>query len=159
MLFTLEALKAKHGDALLLHYGTAKSPKLIVIDGGPGGVYNESLRPRLEKLKEKRSKDVPLEVRMLMVSHLDDDHINGVLALTDDLVEQRQRGDELLLDIFTLWYNSFDDIVGDKAEEMAASISSVVTVTSSGIAAVPSNLPLSERGAAIIASVPQGRNL
>lgn len=40
MLFTLEALKAKHGDALILYCGTIKSPKLIVIDGGLGGVYN-----------------------------------------------------------------------------------------------------------------------
>ena len=35
MIFTLEALEAKHGDSLLLHYGTKKSPQLIVIDGGP----------------------------------------------------------------------------------------------------------------------------
>ena len=33
-IFTLEALQAKHGDALLLHYGDAASPRLIVIDGG-----------------------------------------------------------------------------------------------------------------------------
>ena len=33
--FTLEALEAKHGDSLLLHYGTLDAPRLIVIDGGP----------------------------------------------------------------------------------------------------------------------------
>ena len=35
--FTLEALQAAHGDALLLHYGTLDNPRLIVIDGGPLG--------------------------------------------------------------------------------------------------------------------------
>ena len=55
MLFTLEALQAKHGDSLILHYGKPKSPKMIVIDGGPAGVYKESLRPRLEELKTSRS--------------------------------------------------------------------------------------------------------
>ena len=159
MLFTLEALKAKHGDALLLHYGTAKSPKLIVIDGGPAGVYKESLRPRLEELKEERSPDAPLEVRMLMVSHLDDDHINGVLALTNELVEQQEAGDELLLDILTMWHNSFDDIVGNEAQEMAASISAVVKVASNNEIKIPSDLQIKPEGAAIIASVPQGRNL
>ena len=37
MLFTLEALSAKHGDSLLLHYGKPAAPKLIVIDKMNGG--------------------------------------------------------------------------------------------------------------------------
>src|SRR6185503_13237830 len=77
MLFTLEALHAKHGDSLLLHYGKPGAPNLIVIDGGPAGVYKTSLRPRLTELKQSRSADAPLTIRMMMVSHLDDDHING----------------------------------------------------------------------------------
>src|SRR5687767_11431169 len=81
MIFTLEALQAKHGDALLLHYGPPKSPKLIVIDGGPSGVYKAALKPRLDELKASRSPGARLPIRMVMVSHLDDDHINGVLAL------------------------------------------------------------------------------
>ena len=40
MLFTLEAVQALHGDALLLHFGKTSAPELIVIDGGPSiGVY------------------------------------------------------------------------------------------------------------------------
>ena len=39
MIFTLEALQAAHGDALLLHYGPADSAKLAVIDAGPRGIY------------------------------------------------------------------------------------------------------------------------
>src|SRR5918994_726079 len=117
MLFTLEALQAKHGDSLILHYGKPKSPKLIVIDGGPAGVYKGSLRPRLTELKESRSPDAPLSIRMLMVSHLDDDHINGVLAFLNDLVENQQDGVELPFDVVTLWHNSFDDIVGNESDK------------------------------------------
>src|SRR5918992_5075706 len=117
MLFTLEALQAKHGDSLLLHYGKPSNPKLIVIDGGPAGVYKGSLKPRLAELKEARSPDGPLAIRMLMVSHLDDDHINGVLAFLDDLVDKQDNGEALPYNIITPWHNSFDDIVGNANQE------------------------------------------
>src|SRR5690349_2411142 len=89
MLFTLEAMKAAYGDSLLLHFGDVKSPLLAIIDGGPKGVYPSVLKPRLEALmkNKKRTDDGALAVRLLMVSHIDDDHINGVLALANELVQ------------------------------------------------------------------------
>jgi len=154
MLFSLEALQAKHGDSLLLHYGKANAPKLIVIDGGPAGVYKAGLRPRLAELKESRSPDRPLSIRMLMVSHLDDDHINGVLAFLDDLVEKNDNNEELQYDILTLWHNSFDDIIGNESQELVKAL----RPTSSGKAA-SAELPLSREGDALAASVPQGRDV
>jgi hypothetical protein len=158
MLFTLEALQAKHGDSLLLHYGKPNDPKLIVIDGGPAGVYNGSLRPRLAELKDSRSPDAPLSIRMLMVSHLDDDHINGVLAFLNDLVRKQEDNEEVPYDILTLWHNSFDDIVGNEAEEMVKALSAAVKSMSSG-GAVSAGVPLSREGGAIVASVTQGRDV
>ena len=55
MLFTLEAMDARKGDALLLHFGTIAKPNLIVIDGGPSGVYRKVLKPRLEELRASRT--------------------------------------------------------------------------------------------------------
>ena len=52
--FTLEALPARKGDSLLLHFGTDTNQKLCVIDGGPSKVYKPHLRPRLLDLKRKR---------------------------------------------------------------------------------------------------------
>ncbi len=158
MFFTLEALQAKHGDSLLLHYGKTSAPKLIVIDGGPSGVYRGSLRPRLDEIKAARTPDGPLPIRMLMVSHLDDDHINGVLALSNDLVEKMEQGQELPYDILTLWHNSFDDIVGNESEELFASLSAVVKPLSAG-GSLPAGIPLSREGGALMASVPQGREV
>ena len=51
MLFSLEALKAEHGDCLLLHWGTASARRTLLIDGGPRGVYQDALRPRLMQLR------------------------------------------------------------------------------------------------------------
>lgn len=158
MLFTLEALQAKHGDSLLLHYGKPNAPKLIVIDGGPAGVYRASLRPRLNELKETRSPNAPLPIRMLMVSHLDDDHINGVLAFLDDLVEKQQNNEELPVDILTLWHNSFDDIVGNESEEMLKALGAAIN-SSSSAGAISASVPLSRPGSAIAVSVPQGRDV
>ena len=157
MLFTLEALEARHGDALLLHYGTNADPKLIVIDGGPGTVWANSLRPRLEQLKSKRSPSDPLELRMVMVSHIDDDHINGILGLTDFLIDLDDDGDEMPFDIDTLWHNSFDSIV-KKAKVQSAAFDSVSAAAANADGGVPS-LGLDEPAAALAASVPQGRRL
>lgn len=159
MIFTLEVLEAKHGDALLLHYGTKRSPKLIVIDGGPAGVFDKSLRPRLEQLRDRRTPGKPLPVRLLMVSHIDDDHIRGVLDLTDLLLEQK--GSETpLCDITTLWHNSFDEILGNKeVNAIPASLGPSVRLSSASELTFPATLFRDEGAAAVAANVPQGRRL
>lgn len=35
MLFSLDVLRARKGDCLMLHYGPEDDPRLILIDGGP----------------------------------------------------------------------------------------------------------------------------
>ena len=112
MLFTLEALEAKKGDSLLLHFGTPTNPGLIVIDGGPAGVYKKTLKRRLEQLRASRVEaDQALTIRLLMVSHLDDDHINGVLRMLNELDDLRAAHKPQPYNVLTLWHNSFDDIL------------------------------------------------
>lgn len=108
MIFSLEALQAKHGDSLLLHYGEANDPKLIVIDGGPSGVFKASLLPRLEELRAQRGGKLSFEI--LMVSHLDDDHVRGVLDFAETLDEDGEL--RAGFDVKTLWLNAFEDTVG-----------------------------------------------
>jgi beta-lactamase superfamily II metal-dependent hydrolase len=145
--FTLEALDAAHGDALLLHYGPLSDPRLIVIDGGPAGVFRRSLSPRLEEIHAARGGGV-LEIRLLMVSHIDDDHIVGVLDLARTLRDLQSARAPLPFDILTLWHNSFDDIAG-RAGEQASSVLRGAAARGGARSA----------GDAIIASVPQGRQL
>src|SRR4051812_45115243 len=120
MLFSLEAVQALHGDSLLVHFGTAASPELMVVDGGPGSVYLEHLKPRLLELKQARVTDPkrPLPIRLMMISHIDDDHINGILALLRDLDELRGHA-PLPFQISDFWFNSFDDLVGKEAPSLA----------------------------------------
>jgi Metallo-beta-lactamase superfamily len=115
MIFTLEALPAKEGDCLLLHWGTAADKKLAVIDGGPGRIYDDELRPRLEEIAANL--DVtPLPLEIVLVSHVDNDHIVGIRKLLADVrheVDQQLPLQNRTLKIERLWHNTFNDILGD----------------------------------------------
>jgi hypothetical protein len=100
--FSLEALQAMEGDALLLHYGSAAAPKSILIDGGPAGVYKKFLKPRLAALAEQRGAN-PLELRHCFVTHLDSDHIRGVLDFAEDIPNEACPAD-----CTSFWLNVFD---------------------------------------------------
>ena len=153
MIFTLEALKAQHGDCLLLHYGKDDDPRLILVDGGPGPVFAESLLPRLEELRADRAgADSSLPLDMLMVSHIDDDHIGGVLGLTQRLLEDKDAEVPPLVEIDTLWHNSFDDVTGN--DEVLGSPASITA--SLGDVLPGEQLHQSEL---VLASVGQGRTL
>jgi glyoxylase-like metal-dependent hydrolase (beta-lactamase superfamily II) len=158
MLFTLEALPARHGDALLLHYGDPRRPRLIVIDGGPRGVYKKSLKPRLEALRESRTPDGALPIQLLMVSHIDDDHIQGVLELTGEMIERQDDEQPQLWKIRKLWHNSFDDILGNHSDDLFHAAEARVGAAGFG-EEVPPDLPVSREAALVLANVPQGREL
>jgi hypothetical protein len=154
MLFTLEALQAGRGDSLVLHFGRTDAPRFIVVDGGPATVYPNSLKPRLTQLRQefKNEDDDMLDVEMVMVSHIDDDHINGILEWFEELDKNQDQG--LPYNIQTLWFNSFDEIVGNAAQELKSRLASV------GKPDVFNADPKqAQRTAAIVASVGQGRDL
>ena len=160
--FTLEFLNAKHGDCLLLHYGPASEPRLIVIDGGPDTVYEDRLKDRLEEIRQSR-KTNQLEIRMVMVSHIDDDHINGICRWFRELRELKDKKQPVPFDILTLWHNSFDDLIAKSGTASAVQIAADAPVTASvaSIALAPGAFAgMKQNGAAeIIASVKQGRAL
>lgn len=157
--FSLEAVFAKKGDALILHYGSWEKPRWILIDGGPGGVYRQFLRPRLEQIREDfeidASEAIPFE--MVMVSHIDDDHINGILQLFDDQEEAIDRRKQRPYRIGTLWHNSFDDILGNEEEEIVSRLAAVAAGEDAGGLELPAEM--SPEARAVVASTRQGRNL
>jgi hypothetical protein len=118
MIFSVDVRRAHKGDCLLLHFGTEEDPGLILIDGGPADVYKPQLRPRLEEIRQMRhlSADAPLRVDLLMVSHVDDDHIHGILDLTAGMRD----GTAPALQVMSFWHNSFDNIVANDTTELTA---------------------------------------
>lgn len=168
-IFKVEVLRARKGDCSLLHYGTTQKPGLALIDGGPDDVYQPFLRPRLEELRAERglADDEPLIVNLMMLSHIDDDHVAGLLELTQELLEAKKNDGPRFVRILDLWHNTFDDIVENDAGELAGAVK-----THFGPAALNGGLPanvldqLQDSAAPavadtvmVIASVPQGRQL
>jgi hypothetical protein len=124
MIFSLDVRRARKGDCLLLHYGTEKTPGLVMIDGGPRGVYSPHLKPRLQAIRKARGLDEnkPLDVDLLMVSHVDDDHIQGILDLTKELLEAKREHQPQFVQVSSLWHNSFDEIIDHEPDELTASL-------------------------------------
>ncbi len=72
--YRIEMLPARHGDALLIEYGDQNVRRLL-IDGGPLGAY-AALEKRLSKLPAGDE-----AVELLVVTHVDTDHIEGIIRL------------------------------------------------------------------------------
>ena len=120
MLLTLEALNAEEGDCLLLHHGSTKDPRHILIDGGPASTYFNSLKPRLEELRKlhrlSASKSLPIE--LVVLSHTDEDHLDGLVQLFNELRKAREQSRPAPYRAESIWYNCFDDVIHNK--EVAA---------------------------------------
>ncbi len=93
----IELLPARHGDCIWIEYGDAARPHRILIDGGPAFAY-PALRQRIERLAaDDRSID------LLIVTHIDADHIEGTIRLLRDTA--------LGLAIGEVWYNGWRQLV------------------------------------------------
>lgn len=126
MRFSLDVIRARKGDCLMLHYGTADEPGLVLIDGGPAKVYGPHLKPRLSRVRRARGvpDGVPLPIDLLMVSHVDDDHLNGILEMTRELRAADEAQRPRPVSILGLWHNSFDDVIGNRPEELLSGMTS-----------------------------------
>lgn len=111
----LEALDAESGDCLLLHHGSDGAPGLILIDGGMPGAYLSSLKPRLLSLRAERDpqEKEPLPLDLVVITHVDRDHIGGIVEMLDDLYEDKKRKRSRYCQIDEVWFNAFDDLAKD----------------------------------------------
>ncbi|AXA39438.1 ComEC/Rec2 family competence protein [Rhizobium johnstonii] len=120
-MIVLEALNALYGDCLLLRYsdGQSKREVIWVIDGGPRSekvdgkplvVWKDVLLPRLREITDKR----PIPIDLGMVSHIDDDHINGIQKITN-ILAAASPGNPAELKFARFWFNSFEAIIGKPA--------------------------------------------
>ena len=149
MRLTIDTLQANDGDCLLLHYARSGSPTLrILVDGGSRGIYRQVLRPRIDQLRHGGV----LDLRMALVSHIDLDHITGILDLFRDMERVQDDGGEAFCRVRTLWHNAFEKV---HAGRRAALQSAAVGAALGG--AVPAGLI--GKAAAVVASVRQGAEL
>lgn len=91
-MLTIEMLPAMHGDCLLVEYGEGAEVHRILIDGGTPGTLGV-LRDRLG------GDGGPTRLDLLVVTHVDADHVGGALALLANAPE--------LVDPAEIWFNAY----------------------------------------------------
>lgn len=160
----LEVLPAAKGDCLLLHHKWQGKHRLILIDGGPAGVYSQTLKPRLTELRDEwiaagaLADDAPLPIDLVIVSHIDDDHVNGILALFEDIAAGTGK-----FRVGRLWHNGFQNLLAVESETVANLTAATVSFTA-GLAnelkkSLADNDEDSHEIEMIVASVKQGFDL
>jgi hypothetical protein len=153
MTVKFEALRAKYGDSLMLHYGPDDNRQLVLIDGGPDTVWDETLKPRLDQLRAERNldDDHPLPIALLMVSHLDSDHITGILKLMRLLAADPKAP----YDVKRAWVNTFEDLTGEKPAGAGFGAADIAALPATPLGAALANT----KSGIELASVGQGREL
>jgi beta-lactamase superfamily II metal-dependent hydrolase len=101
----LHVIQANNGDSLILQYGTPCDPHYALIDGGPKTIYDDHLSHNLLDIREHG-------LDLLVLSHVDEDHVYGLLDLMSELRYQQQTGAPPLIAIDALWHNSFSETIG-----------------------------------------------
>jgi beta-lactamase superfamily II metal-dependent hydrolase len=107
----LHVIQAEQGDCMLVEYGVLAQPKYILIDGGPATIYKTHLRDELRRIKKAGGK-----LDLVVLSHVDDDHVHGLLDLMAELRRQRDGGKAETISIDALWHNSYSQTMGDEVE-------------------------------------------
>ena len=103
---SLEILQARNnGNSLVLHYGTASAPRLMLFDGGDRGDYSRTLKPRLQALRQERSASAPLPIDLVVSTQTDIQHMGGLIRFLSDLADPT--AGVAFAHIETLWSNAF----------------------------------------------------
>lgn len=102
-MFTIEMLPAQRGDALWLTYGEPPDLHHVLIDGGPRetiGTLVPELERRIAALPGRANR-----LELLVVSHIDADHIQGIVSLLS--------GPPRLKLFRDVWFNGFKHLAPD----------------------------------------------
>ena len=99
----LEMLPADYGDALHLAYGDSGEEHHLWIDGGLTQSYRKGWKKRLQALARQG-----LALDLLVVTHIDTDHINGVRAFIED--NRRGRRFPAIIPVEEVWFNQYRHI-------------------------------------------------
>lgn len=92
----LTMLPASYGDAIWLEYGDPTRPKVVIVDCGFRDNYRD-LAARVANLQ-------PGQLELLILTHVDEDHIKGAIPLLADERFMERRGE---LDV---WFNGWEHL-------------------------------------------------
>lgn len=111
-MLTVQMLPAGCGDALWLEYGEPGATGIVIIDGGVRDTIT-ALRKRIETACRERNTET-LEVELLVVTHIDNDHILGILELL--------RNPSSSLRVKNIWFNGRPQLMRLPAKAAGATL-------------------------------------
>ena len=109
-MFRIEMFPACEGDCLIVTYGQPGTPKRILIDGGRVATYAD-LRAHLVGLPQDQRR-----FELLIITHVDRDHIEGMLKLFAD--------PNLPVTFGEVWFNAYHHLNDGDFEVFSAGPSS-----------------------------------
>lgn len=92
-IFSVEMLPAREGDCLWISYGDPEDPSHVLIDGGRKATAR-TVRAKIESLPPDRR-----HIELIVVTHVDRDHIEGMLDILEAGLWGASVGD--------IWFNGF----------------------------------------------------
>jgi hypothetical protein len=123
------AFHAADGDCLLVA-SAGHPPRRLLVDGGRRASYEKNTRNALGQLREAGD-----ALDVVCVSHIDEDHISGILCLVEDEVDWRAFEFEQTMDpdrtpppvarppaIGEVWHNGLFRLVGDETAPVVESV-------------------------------------
>ncbi len=128
-MFKLHAVQAQFGDSLILEFGTSAKRRFVLIDGGPRDNFDDDLDAALREIVGPGGK-----LDLLALSHIDNDHVVGVLDLLAALEDDDVNGRDRRVAVAGLWHNSFQRTI-DPGGEIVQRLQTLMAMTSSAAAA------------------------
>lgn len=94
---TFKVLQAENGDSIIIRYfGDDRKYHNLLVDGGLKKTFHKVLKSEIQLIEERNEK-----IDLLVVTHIDQDHIGGILKLVSNL---KVKNDLNLVRQF--WFNS-----------------------------------------------------
>jgi hypothetical protein len=135
----IRVFQSDKGDCLLLTSGNGKR---VLVDGGMTASYTKHVAPALSRLTGATP-----QLDVVYVSHIDDDHISGVLQLMNDLMDWRvfdfqnkhkksgdkppkKPGSARPPEVGRIWHNAFHELLKDNAGPIGEMLAATTAVLS-----------------------------
>ncbi|MGE0598690.1 MAG: MBL fold metallo-hydrolase [Dehalococcoidia bacterium] len=155
----LKVFRSEKGDCLLL---TSRTNRRMLIDGGMSTSYSKHVAPELGALQAAGKK-----LDLVYVSHIDQDHISGVLQLLDDEAAWRVHEFQLANgnpnhpapenprppQVGGIWHNAFHEQVGKNSGAIESALAASASLLSSADA--PELQALGAAQAELTQSIPE----
>jgi len=143
----IRVFQSDKGDCLLISNKHGGKQFRMLVDGGMRASYTRHVAPEIyrEMQLDNPKKNKRGRLNLIYVSHVDQDHISGVLQLFDDLKDWRvydyRKAANAALpepvstrppEVEAVWHNAFHEQVGDNAgqiEDMLAATAAILSAS------------------------------